>query len=328
MAVFLGAIVFQFAPMWTTGLLARIARWRSGISVLEEADMWRLYIVCSHRKETVAKGGRLPSRDFLQRLLDRPPPFAEQKALVHAEVQVQALRSLRAVHDASAPEADQPNPPFTLVGANRAGPDRRPHSGVRLVGSARPGDLVCFFPGVVFTQSDVWHLPGGMQALAGANAFARHSGTIVSASHLHLLPARASANRFALGHEINHPHPKTQPNVIPFGLDIELAALPEELMAVLPTAPFSAVATRSEAESQRSLDDMFRSSVVDGAFADDRAHEYAVGSTYPTLVMIALREIRNEELFLNYRLNPSSKARRPDWYTPVSEIEDELRWRG
>lgn len=306
--------------------LARISRWRSGVSLLEEADVWRLYIVCKHRREAQASGAP-PSREWMREVVDRPPPFAEQKALVHAELQVQALRLLRSEHDAASPTPARESSglPFSVVLANKTGLERRPQGGVRLVGRAQPGDLVCFFPGVVFKQRDLWHLPGGTEALADANAFATHDGSVVSASHLHLLPPKAVANSFGLGHEINHPPAKTQPNVMPFKLEIEVATLREELRAVLPNMPFSAVASTDEAESQRSLNDMFRSSLMGGDFAGAEDDNDATRST---LAMVALREIVDEELFLNYRLNPRSGAPRPHWYEPVSALEEELRWRG
>ncbi|KAL8035049.1 hypothetical protein ABFX02_12G072200 [Erythranthe guttata] len=43
-----------------------------------------------------------------------------------------------------------------------------------------------------------------------------------------------------------------------------------------------------------------------------------------SLVLVATREICNEEVFLNYRL--SNLKRRPSWYTPVDEEEDRRRW--
>lgn len=312
----------------STGWLARISRWRSGVSLLEEADVWRLYIACKHRREAQASGAQPSSEWMREQVIDKPPPFGEQKAFVHAELQVQALRMLRSEHDMAslAPAREPSGPPFSVAPANKTGLERRPQGGVRLVGTAQPGDLVCFFPGVVFKQRDLWHLPGGTEALADANAFAMHDGSIVSASHLHLLPPKAVANRYGLGHEINHPPAKTQPNVTPFKLEIEVATLREELRAVLPNMPFSAVASTDEAESQRSLNDMFRSSAMGGDFADDDADDSS--ATRSTLAMVALREIVDEELFLNYRLNPRSGAPRPHWYEPVSALEEELRWRG
>ncbi|KAE8022991.1 hypothetical protein FH972_008748 [Carpinus fangiana] len=43
-----------------------------------------------------------------------------------------------------------------------------------------------------------------------------------------------------------------------------------------------------------------------------------------TLVLVATRALCNEELLLNYRL--SNSKRRPAWYTPVDEEEDRRRW--
>ena len=42
------------------------------------------------------------------------------------------------------------------------------------------------------------------------------------------------------------------------------------------------------------------------------------------LLLIASRDIENEELLLNYRLSPG--AERPDWYTPVDAVEEKRRW--
>ena len=42
------------------------------------------------------------------------------------------------------------------------------------------------------------------------------------------------------------------------------------------------------------------------------------------LALLAERVVTNEEIFVNYRLNPS--VARPDWYSPVDEKEDQLRW--
>ena len=42
------------------------------------------------------------------------------------------------------------------------------------------------------------------------------------------------------------------------------------------------------------------------------------------LLLVASRDIENEELLLNYRLSPG--ADRPDWYSPVDSVEDKRRW--
>lgn len=42
------------------------------------------------------------------------------------------------------------------------------------------------------------------------------------------------------------------------------------------------------------------------------------------LVLVAVRDIEDEELLLNYRLSPG--LARPAWYTPVDAAEDQRRW--
>ena len=42
------------------------------------------------------------------------------------------------------------------------------------------------------------------------------------------------------------------------------------------------------------------------------------------LLLVASRDIENEEVLLNYRLSPG--AERPEWYTPVDPVEEKRRW--
>lgn len=46
----------------------------------------------------------------------------------------------------------------------------------------------------------------------------------------------------------------------------------------------------------------------------------------PCVALVALRNLKNEELFLNYRLNPNAPGGVPDWYAPVDIQEDARRW--
>jgi hypothetical protein len=45
-----------------------------------------------------------------------------------------------------------------------------------------------------------------------------------------------------------------------------------------------------------------------------------------TVALVALRPIQDEEILLNYRLNPNAPAGLPDWYSPVNVDEDARRW--
>ncbi|PPD93490.1 hypothetical protein GOBAR_DD09586 [Gossypium barbadense] len=48
------------------------------------------------------------------------------------------------------------------------------------------------------------------------------------------------------------------------------------------------------------------------------------GPVLKTLVLVATTALCDEEVLLNYRL--SNSKRRPSWYTPVDEEEDQRRW--
>ncbi|GJV78006.1 hypothetical protein Tco_1509590 [Tanacetum coccineum] len=58
-----------------------------------------------------------------------------------------------------------------------------------------------------------------------------------------------------------------------------------------------------------------------GAVSGDGQME---GPIMKILALVPTRPLRNEEVYLNYRLNNSK--RRPSWYTPVDEEEDRRRW--
>ena len=46
----------------------------------------------------------------------------------------------------------------------------------------------------------------------------------------------------------------------------------------------------------------------------------------PCVALIALRDLKDEELFLNYRLNPNAPGGLPEWYAAVDIEEDARRW--
>lgn len=43
------------------------------------------------------------------------------------------------------------------------------------------------------------------------------------------------------------------------------------------------------------------------------------------LLLVASRDLDNEELLLNYRLSPGA-GEKPDWYSPVDPKEEKRRW--
>lgn len=45
-----------------------------------------------------------------------------------------------------------------------------------------------------------------------------------------------------------------------------------------------------------------------------------------TVALVATTDLEDEELFLNYRLNPKHQEKLPPWYVPIDAEEDQRRW--
>merc|ERR1711924_163782 len=65
--------------------------------------------------------------------------------------------------------------------------------------------------------------------------------------------------------------------------------------------------------------DLFKEGLA--AISDEEAGE---PGPVRTLVFVTTRYVEDEELFLNYRLNPTNAP--PPWYVPVDPDEDARRW--
>ena len=75
-------------------------------------------------------------------------------------------------------------------------------------------------------------------------------------------------------------------------------------------------ATRTDVKTE--FTEMVRSSLAD---VYDKSETV---NTFYGLTLVTCRELRDEELYLNYRLNPRNPY--PSWYSPVDVQEDTRRW--
>ncbi|CAD7697430.1 unnamed protein product [Ostreobium quekettii] len=103
----------------------------------------------------------------------------------------------------------------------------------------------------------------------------------------------------AMGHFANHPGKGMRPNVMVAPLDLSFS----------PTMP----------NKHRRL----RAYIPNLTFYE-RGTEPRVSDDIMGAVLIALRDLRDEEVFLNYRLTPH--VSRPEWYEPVDVEEEWRRW--
>ncbi|KAH0934816.1 LOW QUALITY PROTEIN: hypothetical protein HID58_011933 [Brassica napus] len=116
-------------------------------------------------------------------------------------------------------------------------------------------------------------------------------------------------NPLAFGHLANHPGKETNPNVMICPYDFPLVE--KDLRPYVPNVSFG---DSGEVKMKRFGSFWFKTGGSNGVEAP----------VLKTLVLVATRALRDEELLLNYRL--SNSKRRPDWYTPVNEEEDRRRW--
>ena len=219
-------------------------------------------------------------------------------------------------------------------------------NGTFINGRAKMGSIVAIYPGVALSPADIIRLPNGTASLAKKNhIIARYDGTIIDAGPeaLRLLPPHARDLPLAVAHLVNHPPRGTQPNVLL--CPIEYADLDGELSMSLSSSEFipsmrgsildlkllAPPETAQETSWFDKLDEWVRSSLADMAPAEEEKRVCDDGSTEALpprqgLLLVTNRDVRDEELFLNYRLNPT--ARLPGWYHPVDVDEDHRRWDG
>lgn len=133
----------------------------------------------------------------------------------------------------------------------------------------------------------------------------------------------------ALGHFANHPPEGVQPNLMicPYTFSI---ASEQSMRPYIPNVMFG---NDEELDMQRrgplwiNEGKKQRPEVADGRRLStvEMVEEPATGvSDVHTLVLVATREVSDEELFLNYRL--SSYIQQPSWYHPVNVEEEKRRW--
>lgn len=255
------------------------------------------------------------------------PPTDAQRAEAAAEHKVEVAAAQRRAFG------------FELhVAPSAAGP--RAGNGIFLRGSAPPGAVIALYPGVTYDPADVLLLPGGTRHFDGNEyLMARFDKSIVDASKqaLALLPPEARACPLAVAHNANHPPADAAPNVAPAPVSFD-RSVPEALLPLLPNVSYqrSSHSQRtlllesslgdgtSDRENapvrRRDLGDLFRASLAEAMRTGESDDEPVLKG----LVFVATRRIEDEELFLNYRLNPRNGY--PSWYKPYDPEEDARRW--
>ena len=182
--------------------------------------------------------------------------------------------------------------------------------GLFVRGSAPAGTMVCLYPGVVYLPLDLSNVKTQEEVDAtfgegNGNLLSRFDGTVIDASE-YMVPGDARPvleNPFATGQFINHATADGAANVLSCSYNFPSdEALPEgfptNLRSYMPN----------------------RYAVPPGLVSLLQTN----GAIGMSVAFVTTRDIEDEEILANYRLNPNLGL--PDWYTPVDEDEDARRW--
>lgn len=325
----------------------RLESYAQGRRLQERADLLQLFLLASYRKSW-------PNLEVLavEDVLANAPTLDAQRQFVGLHVKNHAIAHLTAWHAERPPPLPPSVPEAPLSPEDRArvdgeyaraidaaqrrafgfavsvAPSAAPGSdgkGVFISGEALPGSVVAIFPGVTYTPPQLHLLPNGQAHFEGnRHLMLRHDGCIIDGSPraTKLVHSSALANPLSVAHLVNHPPAGMMPNVVPAALDIDVT-LPAQLLPLLPNISFAQARSQLLLESGdskpiRTWLDMFRESLHGIADEEGSVH------VFRGLVLVSTRVIKDEELYMNYRLNPHLKY--PDWYTPVDREEDLRRW--
>lgn len=121
---------------------------------------------------------------------------------------------------------------------------------------------------------------------------------------------------FAVGHLVNHPPKGVAPNVLQFMLDLDVRKLRKDVIALVPTKNFEEIA----GGILEGVENVVHRQRVPGVemFVGERG-------TRRTLALVALRDLTEEEIFMDYRFNPRL-PHLPEWYHACDEEGSERRW--
>ncbi|KAL9953151.1 hypothetical protein ACROYT_G040519 [Oculina patagonica] len=226
--------------------------------------------------------------------------YEKQYLAVHQFIEKQLEDCLGKLHKQVQEHVHQlSQEPFSLSIQKSSIPHPLAGNGVFLKGSAVPGSFLTFHPGLVYLSKDVPKMLN-YPNISTDNCYlmSRYDGCILDAKDFNTdiqLPCeKRLTHPFAFGHLINHPAPGGKPNVMPLNYDI-MESFQSDLVYLVPNRYYR----------------------VPGIL-------YKTAAVIRTIIFIATEHIHNEELFVNYRMNPSTKL--PDWYTPVDLEEDKRRW--
>lgn len=285
--------------------------------------------------------------------LDALPPFSHQAAVIKYHLLISTRKILQeteasltsssstALQDAFdfVPEIA----PSTLESAGR---------GLFVNGTAAAGSMLAIYPGMSYLPSQLRHatrkspsseehgmnseeLTPEESAPISDYAIARYDGVVIDGTaeiSLTLENENEDASEidtekeapealtlhhpFANAHLINHPPEHTPPNALQFILDVDTASMSGNSARLTPVRPCEMPISRLEQFENRTVRQ--RAPGVE-YFISNAPNERVLR----TIALVALRDLKDEEIFMDYRFNPKVEA--PDWYVSCGDGSQAVR---
>jgi len=194
--------------------------------------------------------------------------------------------------------------------------------GVFVEGCVQPGQIIGFYPGLVFQSHDDWLLSYGtdqVEDFYDLNLMRRHDGFVIDGAtnigswratvegqHClqhpeleHSQDCGTLPNPYALMNHVPHPPKNKDVNCVSLPFDVEKNILHPDLFPYIPNQYFP------EKEKLQKVQ------------IDPRLGTHDPNIMMKMLCFVAKRRIENEELFVDYRMDPDAPC--PDWYWVVDE---------
>lgn len=290
----------------------------------EEVDLHRLYLVLEYHRRT--QTGEWSGR------ADAPWALGEEAALldldelrsrVETNIVSQVGNMVSYGNGISRHGSSGKRLPCEFSLVVRASQVAGAGNGVWMQGKAEVGQVVALFPGLLYKSTEIRDIPDYPNFGSGSDfLMSWYDGCVLdsrawtsfckgtiheynakrkrthSANGTYLVDrewftVESKHNNYALGHMVNHPPKGVSPNVLPAPLRWKI--------------------------SQREISDKI---VPWQTFSGEQSEDDIRG-----FVLVAMNNIDNEELYVNYRLNPNVLGGLPKWYHPVNDMEDVRRWK-
>lgn len=224
--------------------------------------------------------------------------------------------------------------------------------GLHIEGKAKAGTLIALYPGTCYMPSDLKWMPNYPEITKNNDYLIwRYDGIVIDGKdaiddnevnkepvddidqdvpvamdqeedevRANEDPAECVMHPFCYGHMANHPPPRVAPNCLQFMFNMPMRPDLKGLHHLIPNAYYS---TPKGNMLERLLNIGIQQRVPSVSSLLSTSTGY---HAIPTLMLIATRDLEDEEVFMNYRFNPNANNI-PSWYHDCDPESSKRRWK-